>query len=80
LRAERAPEPERFFFVPIQKTGDTSLHMRTKRHFGEAGVHPDDGDRDVKMLSLRTEEMTEGMLTLVDLGRDHLDRAKEARR
>ena len=30
------------------------------------------------MLSLRTEEMTEGMLTLVDLGRDHLDRAKEA--
>ena len=158
----------------MQKTGGTSLYMRTKRHFGEAGVYPDDSDGDVedvapqlmvpvllerwqrrrdqirliaghfplctrdlldaefrtfttlrdpvertlsylrhhrelnradwdltlekmyeepahvghfrhftgnhmvKMLSLRTKEMTEGMLTLVDLDRDRLDRAKEA--
>ena len=36
MRAERAPEPERFFFVHMQKTGGTSLYTRTKRHFGEA--------------------------------------------
>lgn len=174
MRAERAAEPERFFFVHIQKTGGTSLYTRTKRHFGEAGVYPDESDGDVvdvapqimvpvllerwqkrrdqirlvaghfplctrelldadfrtftvlrepvertlsylrhhrelnradsnltleemyedpahvghfrhftgnhmvKMLSLRNEEMTEGMMTLADLDRPHLDRAKEA--
>ena len=48
LRPSRAAEPERFFFVHMQKTGGTSLYMRTKRHFGEAGVYPDDSDGDVQ--------------------------------
>jgi hypothetical protein len=174
LRPSRAAEPERFFFVHMQKTGGTSLFMRTKRHFGEAGVYPDDTDGDVqdvapqlmvpvllerwpkrrdqirlvgghfplctrelldadfrtftvlrdpvertlsylrhhrelnrtdwdltleemyedpahlmhfrhfignhmvKMLSLRTEEMTDGMMTLIDLDRGRLEQAKEA--
>jgi hypothetical protein len=47
LRLNHAPEPERFFFVHMQKTGGTSLYMRTKRHFGEEGVYPDDSDGDV---------------------------------
>lgn len=174
MQAERAPEPERFFFVHMQKTGGTSLYMRMKRHFGEAGVYPDDSDGDVvdvapqlmvpvllerwqergdqirliaghfplcarelldadfrtftvlrdpvertlsylrhhrelnrsdwdltleemyeepahighfrhfignymvKMLSMRTDQMTDGMMTLVDLDHTDLDRAKEA--
>jgi hypothetical protein len=32
----------------MQKTGGTSLYMRTKRHFGDAGVYPDDSDGDVQ--------------------------------
>ena len=156
----------------MQKTGGTSLYTRTKRHFGEAGVYPNDsdgetwdvapnlmvpvllerwpkrrdqirlvgghfplctrelldadfttftvlrdpvertlsylrhhrelnrtdwdltleemyedpahllhfrhfiGDHMVKMLSLRTEEMTDGMMTLVDLDRDRLERGQ----
>jgi hypothetical protein len=174
LRPSRAAEPERFFFVHMQKTGGTSLYTRTKRHFGEAGVYPNDsdgetwdvapnlmvpvllerwperrdqirlvgghfplctrelldaefttftvlrdpvertlsylrhhrelnrtdwdltleemyedptrrmhfrhfiGDHMVKMLSLRTEEMTDGMMTLVDLDRARLEEAKRA--
>jgi hypothetical protein len=175
LRPSPAAEPERFFFVHMQKTGGTSLYMRTKRHFGDAGVYPDhsiDGDvqdvapqlmvpvllecwekrrdqirlvaghfplctrelldaefttftvlRDpvertlsylrqhrelnrtdwdrtleemyddpahllhfrhfignhmVKMLTMRTEEMTDGMMTLVDLDRGRLEEAKGA--
>jgi hypothetical protein len=174
LQLRRAAEPERFFFVHMQKTGGTSLYMRTKRHFGEAGVYPDDSDGDVqdvapqlmvpvllerwpkrreqirvvaghfplctrelldadfrtftvlrdpvertmsylrqhrelnrtdwdltleemyedpahllhfrhfignhmvKMLSLRTEEMTDGMMTLIDLDRGRLEQAKQA--
>ena len=158
----------------MQKTGGTSLYTRTKRHFGEAGVYPNDSDgetwdaapnlmvpvllerwserrdqirligghfplctrelldadfttftvlRDpvertlsylrhhrelnstdwdltleemyedqahlmhfrhfignhmVKMLTMRTEEMTDGMMTLVDLDRGRLEEAKEA--
>ena len=44
LRPSRAAEPERFFFVHMQKTGGPRLYMRTKRHFGEAGVYPNDSD------------------------------------
>ena len=46
LQPSRAAEPERFFFVHMQKTGGTSLFTRTKRQFGEAGVYPNDSDGD----------------------------------
>jgi Sulfotransferase family len=41
-----APEPRRFFFVHIQKTGGVSLYMRLQREFGSAAVYPADSDGD----------------------------------
>jgi hypothetical protein len=33
-------EPQRFFFVHLQKTGGTALFRRLRHHFGTAGVYP----------------------------------------
>jgi hypothetical protein len=46
LPPEQPPEPERFFFVHMQKTGGVSLYVRMQRQFGTAGVYPDAGDGD----------------------------------
>jgi hypothetical protein len=46
LPAERTAEPQRFFFVHMQKTGGVSLYVRLQREFGERGVYPDAGDGD----------------------------------
>jgi hypothetical protein len=35
-----APEPRRFFFVHIQKTGGVSLYVRMWRYFGRTAVYP----------------------------------------
>lgn len=43
---EHRAQPERFFFVHMQKTGGVSLFMRLQREFGEQGVYPDDSDGD----------------------------------
>ena len=43
---EHPAQPERFFFVHMQKTGGVSLFMRLQREFGEQGVYPDDSDGD----------------------------------
>lgn len=48
---ERSEEPQRFFFVHMQKTGGISLYMRLRREFGEAGVYPDDSDGDPASVS-----------------------------
>ena len=37
-------QPERFFFVHMQKTGGVSLYVRMQREFGEEGVYPDESD------------------------------------
>jgi Sulfotransferase family len=39
-------QPERFFFVHMQKTGGVSLYVRMQREFGEEAVYPDEGDGD----------------------------------
>jgi hypothetical protein len=46
LPPEHPAQPERFFFVHMQKTGGVSLFMRLQREFGEQGVYPDDSDGD----------------------------------
>jgi hypothetical protein len=46
LPPEQPAQPERFFFVHMQKTGGISLYMRMQRQFGEEGVYPDAGDGD----------------------------------
>jgi hypothetical protein len=46
LPAEPTSEPQRFFFVHMQKTGGVSLYMRLQREFGEQGVYPDESDGD----------------------------------
>src|SRR5919106_3406436 len=33
-------EPQRYFFVHLQKTGGTALFRRLRHHFGTAGVYP----------------------------------------
>lgn len=43
---EGSGQPERFFFVHVQKTGGTALYKRLKHHFGQAGVYPDRSDGD----------------------------------
>ena len=43
---DRPAQPERFFFVHMQKTGGVSLYLRIQREFGERGVYPDAGDGD----------------------------------
>jgi hypothetical protein len=39
-----APEPRRFFFVHIQKTGGVSLYVRMWRYFGREAVYPAPSD------------------------------------
>jgi hypothetical protein len=46
LPPERPAQPERFFFVHMQKTGGVSLYMRMQRQFGAEGVYPDASDGD----------------------------------
>jgi hypothetical protein len=46
LPPEATAQPERFFFVHMQKTGGISLYMRLQREFGEQGVYPDASDGD----------------------------------
>jgi hypothetical protein len=46
LPPEQPPQPERFFFVHMQKTGGVSLYLRMQREFGEPGVYPDQSDGD----------------------------------
>jgi hypothetical protein len=46
LPPERPAQPERFFFVHMQKTGGISLYMRMQRQFGEEAVYPDRSDGD----------------------------------
>jgi hypothetical protein len=38
------PEPQRFFFVHVQKTAGTALLKRMKEHFGETPIYPDKTD------------------------------------
>jgi hypothetical protein len=38
--------PQRFFFVHLLKTAGTTLFHRLDRHFGSAGVYPNDDDGD----------------------------------
>jgi hypothetical protein len=35
-----APEPQRYFFVHLQKTAGTALFRRLRHHFGTGGVYP----------------------------------------
>ena len=44
-------QPERFFFVHMQKTGGVSLYMRLQREFGKPGVYPDESDGDPATIS-----------------------------
>ena len=37
-------DPQRFFFVHMQKTAGTALFQRMRRQFGDAGVYPDHDD------------------------------------
>jgi len=46
LPPEPTAEPQRFFFVHMQKTGGVSLYVRMQREFGEHGVYPDASDGD----------------------------------
>jgi hypothetical protein len=39
-----SPEPRRFFFVHIQKTGGVSLYVRLWRYFGREAVYPAPSD------------------------------------
>ena len=56
--------------LTLEEMYEDPAHLMHFRHFI--------GDHMVKMLSLRTEEMTDGMMTLVDLDRDRLEEAKRA--
>jgi hypothetical protein len=51
LPPERPAEPERFFFVHMQKTGGVSLYVRMQRQFGRAGIYPDATDGDPVVVS-----------------------------
>jgi hypothetical protein len=48
------PEPQRFFFMHMQKTGGTALLTRLKRYFGDEAVYPDgtDGPRPSSVLTV----------------------------
>jgi len=46
LPPEAPPQPERFFFVHMQKTGGVSLYLRMQREFGDRAVYPDASDGD----------------------------------
>jgi hypothetical protein len=46
LPPERTADPQRFFFVHMQKTGGISLYLRMQRQFGGEGVYPDATDGD----------------------------------
>jgi Sulfotransferase family len=46
LPPEPPAQPERFFFVHMQKTGGVSLYMRIQRQFGEEAVYPARSDGD----------------------------------
>jgi hypothetical protein len=46
LQPDSPAQPERFFFVHMQKTGGVSLYLRMQREFGEPGVYPDASDGD----------------------------------
>jgi Sulfotransferase family len=46
LPPDSPAQPERFFFVHMQKTGGISLYMRMQREFGEDAVYPDSSDGD----------------------------------
>jgi hypothetical protein len=39
-------QPERFFFIHVQKTAGTSLTTQLQRHFGEHAVYPDESDQN----------------------------------
>lgn len=48
-------EPQRFFFVHLQKTAGTTLFRRLRRVFGDAAVYPDrarDGDPVASIISV----------------------------
>ncbi len=51
MPSDAPTEPERFFFVHMQKTGGVSLYRRLKRHFGDAAVYPDATDGDPASVS-----------------------------
>jgi hypothetical protein len=38
-------EPQRYFFVHMQKTAGTSLHLRMRRFFGETAIYPTRADK-----------------------------------
>lgn len=40
-----SPEPERFFFVHVQKAAGTSLVFRLRREFGRAAIYPPESDK-----------------------------------
>ena len=56
--------------LTLEEMYEDRAHLMHFRHFI--------GNHMVKMLSLRSDEMTDGMMTLVDLDRDRLEEAKGA--
>ncbi len=58
---ERSSQPERFFFVHMQKTGGISLLMRLRRQFGEEGVYPSASDGDA--VAVAPQLMTDVLLS-----------------
>jgi hypothetical protein len=50
------PQPQRFFFVHVQKTAGTTLNKRMQRHFGRSAVYPDrnvDGEIVASVISVQ---------------------------
>src|SRR4029450_4497148 len=62
-RSHDAAEPQRFFFVHLQKTAGTALFVRLPHHFGPAAVYPmpeyqgsPESVLDVALLAARFEQ------------------------
>jgi hypothetical protein len=60
LPPERTAQPQRFFFVHMQKTGGISLYMRMQRQFGEQAVYPSVSDGDA--VAVAPQLMTQVLL------------------
>jgi hypothetical protein len=52
-------DPERFFFVHLQKTAGTTLSRQMKRHFDRAAIYPDASDGDVVTCVISVDHLLE---------------------